>query len=325
MRHCLGRGGVALLVSSDIPGVPAGALHRAVALLGEGVDVVLGPGHDGGYWLIGVREQHPGLFDGIPWSTAAVLEATLARCRELSLDVRLLEPWRDIDTMRRCGGPRRRAGDPAGTADGGGARPPRRDGPRRTSKLDPRAHPHDRGGTRTMSVIPSVSADELVVPLEEIARGAAEADRDGRFPTESIDALRTAGLLGIGVAERFGGPGGSPRGRRPGDRAGRRGVRLDRDDLHDAPRRRADAPGVHAGRGRPARGHAARDRRRRAPDHDRVLGDGHPQPLLGPALDGDLGRRHRHDRRRQVLGHGRCPRRLVRRLPSALPAPPTRS
>ena len=57
-----------------------------------------------------------------------------------------------------------------------------------------------------MSVIPSVSADELVVPLEEIARGAAEADRDGRFPTESIDALRTAGLLGIGVAERFGGP-----------------------------------------------------------------------------------------------------------------------
>ena len=61
-----------------------------------------------------------------------------------------------------------------------------------------------------MSVIPSVSVDELVVPLEEIARGAAEADRDGRFPTESIDALRTAGLLGIGVAERFGGPGGTP-------------------------------------------------------------------------------------------------------------------
>lgn len=61
-----------------------------------------------------------------------------------------------------------------------------------------------------MSVIPSVSAGELVVPLEEIARGAAEADRNGRFPTESIEALRTAGLLGIGVAERFGGPGGTP-------------------------------------------------------------------------------------------------------------------
>ena len=70
-----------------------------VGLLGEGADVVLGPGCDGGYWLIGAREQYPGLFDSIPWSTAGVLEATLARCRELSLDARLLEPWRDIDTM----------------------------------------------------------------------------------------------------------------------------------------------------------------------------------------------------------------------------------
>jgi len=99
VRHCLARGGIALLVSSDIPGVPAGALHRAAALLGEGADVVLGPGHDGGYWLIGVREQHPGLFDRIPWSTAAVLEATLARCAQFALEVRLLEPWRDVDTV----------------------------------------------------------------------------------------------------------------------------------------------------------------------------------------------------------------------------------
>ena len=116
VRHCLARGGSALLVSSDIPGVPAGSLHRAVALLGEGVDVVLGPGHDGGYWLIGVREQHPGLFDDIPWSTDGVLEATLARCSALSLAVRLLEPWRDIDTMD----------DVAALADGSATLPGRR-------------------------------------------------------------------------------------------------------------------------------------------------------------------------------------------------------
>ena len=99
VRHALARGGFALLVSSDIPGTPPGALRRAVESLAGGVDVVLGPCHDGGYWLIGVREQHPRLFDGIPWSTKAVLEATLARCRELSLEVRVLEPWRDVDTM----------------------------------------------------------------------------------------------------------------------------------------------------------------------------------------------------------------------------------
>jgi glycosyltransferase A (GT-A) superfamily protein (DUF2064 family) len=99
VRHALGLGGIALLVSSDIPGVPAGALTNAVRLLGEGVDVVLGPGYDGGYWLIGVREHHPELFDDIPWSTAGVLEATLARCHDLSLETRLLDPWRDIDTI----------------------------------------------------------------------------------------------------------------------------------------------------------------------------------------------------------------------------------
>ena len=98
VRHVLARGGPALLVSSDIPGIPPGALRRALESLAGGVDVVLGPCHDGGYWLLGVREQHPGLFDGIPWSTERVLEATLARCRELSLEARLLELWRDVDT-----------------------------------------------------------------------------------------------------------------------------------------------------------------------------------------------------------------------------------
>jgi len=98
VRHALTLGGLALLVSSDIPGIPAGSLLHTVGSLREGTDVVLGPGCDGGYWLIGVREQHPGLFDGIPWSTGQVLDETLARCSELTLKTRLLEPWRDIDT-----------------------------------------------------------------------------------------------------------------------------------------------------------------------------------------------------------------------------------
>ena len=62
-------GGLALLVSSDIPGVPPGALLVPSALLRDGADVVLGPGYDGGYWLIGMRHDIRGFFDGIPWST----------------------------------------------------------------------------------------------------------------------------------------------------------------------------------------------------------------------------------------------------------------
>jgi rSAM/selenodomain-associated transferase 1 len=97
-RFAVGRGRAAIMVSSDIPGVPPGALEAAAAHLAGGADVVLGPGHDGGYWLIAMREEHPELFAGIAWSTGSVLDATLARCGALGLDVRLVERWRDIDT-----------------------------------------------------------------------------------------------------------------------------------------------------------------------------------------------------------------------------------
>lgn len=98
VRYGLARRGTALLVSSDIPGVPPGSLEAAATLLDDGIDVVLGPGHDGGYWLLGLRGEHPELFAGIVWSTGSVLETTLARCAVLGLEARLLEPWRDIDT-----------------------------------------------------------------------------------------------------------------------------------------------------------------------------------------------------------------------------------
>lgn len=97
-RFAVGRGRAAIMVSSDIPGIPPGSLEATAAHLESRADVVLGPGHDGGYWLIAMREEHPELFAGIAWSTGSVLDATLARCGALGLDVRLVERWRDIDT-----------------------------------------------------------------------------------------------------------------------------------------------------------------------------------------------------------------------------------
>jgi uncharacterized protein len=97
-RFAVGRGRAPIMVSSDIPGVPPGALEATAAHLAGGADVVLGPGDDGGYWLIAMREEHPELFAGIAWSTGSVLDATVARCGALGLDVRLVERWRDIDT-----------------------------------------------------------------------------------------------------------------------------------------------------------------------------------------------------------------------------------
>lgn len=86
------------LVGADSPTLPLAALEEAARLLrAPGNRVVLGPAEDGGYYLIGLKRAEPRLFQGIAWSTAQVLEQTLARARELALETRLLPAWYDVD------------------------------------------------------------------------------------------------------------------------------------------------------------------------------------------------------------------------------------
>ena len=88
-----------ILIDSDTPTLPTGLLERAVTLLASGAhDLVLGPSEDGGYYLIGLRRPQPELFEGMPWSTPAVLEETLRRARALGLSALRLPPWYDVDT-----------------------------------------------------------------------------------------------------------------------------------------------------------------------------------------------------------------------------------
>jgi glycosyltransferase A (GT-A) superfamily protein (DUF2064 family) len=98
LSHLLGRGhdGV-LALNSDGPTLPVGYLKQALARLDE-ADVVLGPGEDGGYYLIGFKEPHPGLFREIDWSTERVTAQTLERAEALDLRVSMLPPWYDVDT-----------------------------------------------------------------------------------------------------------------------------------------------------------------------------------------------------------------------------------
>jgi glycosyltransferase A (GT-A) superfamily protein (DUF2064 family) len=62
-------------------------------------DVVLGPTHDGGYYLIALDRPRPALFQSIPWSTPSVLPATAERASVLGLSVRMLDRLRDVDTI----------------------------------------------------------------------------------------------------------------------------------------------------------------------------------------------------------------------------------
>jgi len=56
----------------------------------------------------------------------------------------------------------------------------------------------------------AVAAPTAPVPVAEVATSAEQVDREARFPRASIDALARGGWLGLGVPERFGGPGGGP-------------------------------------------------------------------------------------------------------------------
>jgi rSAM/selenodomain-associated transferase 2/rSAM/selenodomain-associated transferase 1 len=84
------------VVGTDVDGLEESLVARAFSAL-EGHDVVLGPAHDGGYWLLGLTRPRPALFERIRWSTARVLDETLERARALGLRVHLLPTLRDVD------------------------------------------------------------------------------------------------------------------------------------------------------------------------------------------------------------------------------------
>lgn len=86
------------LIDSDSPTVPTSALEQAVAALAQPGDrIVLGPSHDGGYYLIGMKAAHVAPFENISWSTDAVAEETRQRCRDASLELIDLPLWYDVD------------------------------------------------------------------------------------------------------------------------------------------------------------------------------------------------------------------------------------
>lgn len=89
-----------VLIGADSPTLPPDYLRRAIRALDDvGVDGVIGPSEDGGYYLIGLRQPCPELFAGIAWSTARVMDQTLARARRSGRRLRTLPAWYDVDTV----------------------------------------------------------------------------------------------------------------------------------------------------------------------------------------------------------------------------------
>lgn len=62
-------------------------------------DIVIGPAHDGGYYLLGQKKLHPEIFEDINWSTREVFEKTVEKVTSLGLKHTTLETLSDIDTL----------------------------------------------------------------------------------------------------------------------------------------------------------------------------------------------------------------------------------
>lgn len=82
--------------NSDSPHLPASILDEAFGLLST-QDIVVGPTHDGGYYLVGAKSSHPSLFEGDGLGTRNALDRLLARTKVLGLSTGLTETFYDID------------------------------------------------------------------------------------------------------------------------------------------------------------------------------------------------------------------------------------
>ncbi|MBC8207583.1 glycosyltransferase [Methanococcoides sp. SA1] len=91
-----------LLLGSDCPQISPAILTEALNSL-DNHDLVLGPTHDGGYYLIGTTNRLPyvtcsQLFSNINWSTKTVFTETMNRVSQLHLNCHRLPKLYDIDT-----------------------------------------------------------------------------------------------------------------------------------------------------------------------------------------------------------------------------------
>jgi rSAM/selenodomain-associated transferase 1 len=86
-----------VIIGSDCPTMAVQDIEDAWTAL-ETNHLVLGPATDGGYWLMGLHQAEPILFEGISWSTESVFQETLSRAKAGGLHVKLLRTLSDIDT-----------------------------------------------------------------------------------------------------------------------------------------------------------------------------------------------------------------------------------
>ncbi len=90
--------GKTIVIGSDCPQLSPDDMEHAFARL-DHEPVVLGPSNDGGYYLIGMRNECVNVFENIDWSTERVLMQTRSRLELLGVGWTELDTKSDIDNL----------------------------------------------------------------------------------------------------------------------------------------------------------------------------------------------------------------------------------
>lgn len=85
-----------VIIGSDCLELNVDHIKQAFTQLGE-KDVVIGPANDGGYYLLGMKKNHPEIFINKKWGDDSVFSDTVATINHLGLSIYTLENLNDVD------------------------------------------------------------------------------------------------------------------------------------------------------------------------------------------------------------------------------------
>ncbi len=86
------------IVGTDHPTLPLSFLRQSFRALEPARSVCIGPSEDGGFYLLGMNDFYPQLFEGMSYSHDAVFSDTLARMGATNARLTVLPRWYDVDT-----------------------------------------------------------------------------------------------------------------------------------------------------------------------------------------------------------------------------------
>ncbi len=87
-----------VIIGTDHPTLPLAFVECGFEELNAPLSIVLGPSDDGGYYLLGMNEVYPRLFEGMAYSHPNVFVQTLERAEATGAAVSVLPAWYDVDT-----------------------------------------------------------------------------------------------------------------------------------------------------------------------------------------------------------------------------------